>query len=97
MTYSEPIMIEPYPINPKIQYIRMGIDDFQLGAEDAWVVVKEYDKDDFFLNLTRVYIPPEIYEEWGTDDWYIIDYVMDYIGFIKKKPFTIFFSGLEDE
>lgn len=95
MTYTEPIMIETYPINPKIQYIRMAIDDFKLGAEDCWVVVKEYDKDDFFLNLTRVYVPPEVYAEWSTDDDYIVDYAMDYIGFVRKKPFTIFFNGYE--
>lgn len=97
MTYSDPIRIDPYPVNPNIQYIRMGIDDFKLGASDCWVIVKEYDKDDFFLNLTRVYIPPEVYAEWSRDDDYIMDYVMDHIGFRRKKPFSVYFSGLENE
>lgn len=88
-------MIETYHINPAIQYIRMAVEDFQLGAKDAWVSVKEYDKDDRFLNMTRVYVPPGIYAEWSRDDDYIIEYVMDYIGFEKKKPFTIFFRGIE--
>lgn len=94
MIYSDPIMIETYPINPSIQYIRVAVEDFRLGADDGWLLVKEYDKDDKFLNLTRVYIPPDIYDEWRDDD-YLIDYAMEYIGFLRKKPFTIFFRGDE--
>lgn len=83
--------IEPYPINPEIKYILLHVDNFQLGADDGWVSVIEYDKNDKFLNMTRVYLPHEVYSEWACDDDYIVEYCMDYLGFKRKKEIYLHF------
>lgn len=78
------IEIEPYPIDTAIHYVKVYLEGIKLNAVDCYCSVYEYDVNRRLLNMTRVYVPPEIYAEWGTSDDYIIDYCLDQLGFHKK-------------
>lgn len=79
------VRIEPYCINPRIFYVTVHIDQFQLGSMDCWLIVREYDKNDNFIQSNRVYVPPEIYTEWTRDDDYIVDFALDQLGFERAR------------
>jgi hypothetical protein len=53
--------------------------------------VYEYDENDKLLNVHRVYIEPELYADWGTVDQYIIDIVLDKLGYERKREPVIQF------
>jgi hypothetical protein len=91
MSSSESIVIEPYPVNTSIHHIKIFIDNFQLNQLDCWCSVYEYDENDKLLNVHRVYIEPELYADWGTVDQYIIDIVLDKLGYERKREPVIQF------
>lgn len=86
----EAIEIEPYPIDSTIHHIKIYVENFHLNRRDCWCLVHQYDKDDVMITATRVYVPPEIYMDWGTNDSYLEDWVMDYLGMIRKREFYPF-------
>jgi hypothetical protein len=87
----ESIEIEPYQINTSIHHIKIFIDNFQLNQLDCWCSVYEYDETDRLLNVHRVYIEPELYQDWGVLDSYIIDIVLDKLGYERKREPVIHF------
>lgn len=91
MTISEAIPIVPYLLDRSIEYIKVFIDNFQLNSVDCTCSVYEYDKNDMLLNVHRVYIEPELYVEWGTNDTYIVDIVLDKLGYERKLDVPIIF------
>ena len=78
---SEAIPITPYPINRNINYLKIFIDDFQLNAMDGSASVYEYDSNDLLLNVHRVHIPPDTWKAWSSDDNFIVDYILDILGY----------------
>lgn len=88
---TEDIEIKPYPIDQSIAYVRVMIENFELNAIECYCSVYEYGKDDKFINMSRVYIPPEVYQNWGVSDDYIIDYCLDQLGFERKPQVNINF------
>lgn len=91
MVMTEDIEIKPYPIDQSIAYVRVMIENFELNAIECYCSVYEYGKDDKFINMSRVYIPPEVYQNWGVSDDYIIDYCLDQLGFERKPQININF------
>lgn len=91
MSDENKIDIIPYPVDTSISYVRVNFDNFQLNAIDGWVSVYEYDKDDRFINMNRVYLPSEVYSEWARDDFFVIDYALDQLGFERRPPVSIDF------
>jgi hypothetical protein len=91
MSLSEDIPIMPYPISTAVDHIKIYVDNFQLNAIDCWCSVYEYDVSDKLLNVHRVYIEPELYAEWGTVDQYIVDIVLDKLGYERKREPVIQF------
>lgn len=91
MSTNDKIELEPYPIDTSIDYVRIYIENFQLNAIEGWVNVYEYDKNDKFINVSRVYIPPDVYSEWATDDNYIIEYALDQLGFHRRPTVSVEF------
>lgn len=81
--------IDVYPENGT-DAVRLKIEDFELNAEDCHVCVYKYNNKQMW-GFTKVYVPPDIYQEWGRDDNYIVDYVLDALGFVRKPEFTINF------
>lgn len=82
---SESIPIQPYPINRSIDNVKVYIDNFQLMATSGSATVYEYDASGTLLNVSRVPIPSDIWQEWATDDLFIIDYCLDILGF-ERRP-----------
>ena len=91
MSLSESIFILPYPISTAVDHIKIFVDNFQLNAIDCFCSVYEYDENDKLLNVHRVYIEPELYAEWGIDDNYLVELVLDKLGYIRKPENTIQF------
>ena len=82
---SEAIPIQPYPINRSIDHVKVFVDNFQLLATSGSATVYEYDVSENLLNVSRVPIPADIWTEWATDDYYIVDFVLDQLGF-ERRP-----------
>lgn len=82
---SQAIPIAPYPINRSIDHVKVFIDNFELLATSGSATIYEYDASDTLLNVSRVPIPADVWLEWGTDDLFIIDYVVDILGF-ERRP-----------
>jgi len=90
---SEAIPIQPYPINRSIDHVKVYIDNFELLATSGSATVYEYSLSDTLLNVSRVPIPPEVWCEWSTDDMFIIDYVLDILGFERRpEPSPVVFN-----
>jgi hypothetical protein len=84
MTISERIDIVPYPLDRQIDHLKVFVDNFRLGATDCFCTVYEYDVNGILLNVHSVYIEPELYSEWGTNDTYLIDIVLDKLGYVQR-------------
>jgi len=93
MSDENKIDIIPYILDTTISYVRVYIDNFELNALDAWVKVCEFDKNDKFVNVNRVYLPPEVYSEWSRDDMFVIDYALDQLGFERRPTVEIVFPN----
>jgi len=67
----------PAPVVTKVQ-IRMP--NFSLLATETDVSVMMYSANDQFVKGVLVHIPADIYSQWGTDDNFIVDYVLSELG-----------------
>ena len=85
------IQIQEYPIDTSITSVSVSVENFSLNATDCWLQVMEYDANNKFLNVSRVYVPPEIYMSWATDDDYLIEYCLSELGFIRKPELKVHF------
>ena len=88
---DDKIPIVPYPIDTSISSVSVSVENFTLNALDCWLQVFEYDANDKFLNMNRVYVPSEIYAEWGTNDDSIVDHCLEQLGFIRKPELKVHF------
>jgi len=86
------IPIIPYPINRDIAYVKVHLDNFQLLATEGSASVYEYTAGDQLINVSRVPIPAEIWSGWATDDEYIIEYVLETLGFERRPETQVEFS-----
>lgn len=91
---SEKIEIVPYPVDRSIAYLKLFVDNFQLNAIDCWVSVYEYDASDHLLNVQRCFIEPAEYQDWGTVDDYLVDLVLDKLGYERKPDAPIIVPDL---
>lgn len=82
------ILIQPYPIDRQIDHVIIFIDDFKLNDTQGSASVYEYDVNDTLLNVSRVPIPTEIWTEWSRDDNYIIDYILDVMGYDRRPELS---------
>lgn len=83
--------VHPTNENDPIVYVEMKIDDFELLSHECNVRVLKYDDNEVLCGMTNVHIPPKIYSEWATDDYYIIEYVLDELGLVLKQEIEIEF------
>lgn len=83
----EEIKVQPYIVDPRIVSIKIYVEDFYLNRHECWCLVYQYDKEKILIATTRVHVPPEIYLEWGTNDSYIEDWVIDQMGMERKREF----------
>ena len=83
------IPIVSYAVEQHIDYIQVSIDNFTLGAVDCHCTVWEYDAQKNLLNYRKVYIAPEEYAEWGTRDEYIVELVLDKLGYERRRDASL--------
>lgn len=93
MTTTDDIYIEPYPIDQSIDHVKIQIEDFRLNALDCWCSVYEYDSKDKFINMSRVYVPSDVYTQWSTDDEYLVEYCLKQLGFVRKPELNVHFPA----
>jgi hypothetical protein len=79
------IPVSPVEMTRTCRKVRMTINNFQLNATDCTVSVIKYDENEQFLENVGVYISPEEYSEWGRDDTYIINLVLEKIGLVREQ------------
>lgn len=90
---GDQVEIVPYPLDNSIVYVSVSVENFQLNAVDCWLQVYEYDANNKFLNVNRVYVPSEIYQDWGTNDDYLVEYALDTLGFVRKPELNVQFPA----
>lgn len=73
------IDVDPISQTRKITKIQLSVPQFLFNATEMDVYVTMYTEDMQFVNSQLVHIPPDIYKNWGTDDNYIINYVLQQI------------------
>lgn len=62
----------------EIKYMSVGIPDFQVGSlAEPNMKVKFYNTNQAKVYELNVSMPREVYNQWGTDDSVIINYVCD--------------------
>lgn len=83
MSTSE-IDVKPQNVQFEIVKIGISLDNFVLYAVDARATVRYLTANGITVKVESIYIPPEIYSQWGTDDTFIVDYVLQQIHFEKQ-------------
>lgn len=83
----EPVNIVPVTFSYTCNRVQITIDDFQLLATSATCRVYFYNGDTgSVIKVQSVTIPEDIYAEWGTDDQFIIDYVLQTLNLTPSAP-----------
>lgn len=71
------VNIEPITFSETSDHIQITLDDFQLNATTGKCRVYFYDiNTSRVLKVEHVTIPESVYANWGTDDQFIVDYVV---------------------
>lgn len=81
---SSTIQVKPKDLFFEISKLELSFENFTLHAVDGYVNVTYFTNAGFIVHIERVYIPPNIYSQWGTDDTFITDYVLQQIHFEKQ-------------
>lgn len=70
------IEIEPYAVTNVGTRVDIQMPSFELGATFGYAYAHISTDDGMIVKTERVLIPAEVYGEWGQDDKFIVDYVM---------------------
>lgn len=54
--------------------------DYKFFATDASLFAKFLDEEGGFIEIKRVYVPPEVYAQWLDTDQFLIDYAVEQLG-----------------
>ena len=77
--------ITPVPLpNPVVTSVRMSMINYVLHATEFDVMAYSQDSSGRAVGSQMVHIPPEICSQWGTDDDFIVDYVLQQLGFSRQ-------------
>lgn len=77
------INIEPYTVSQVGVSVDIQMPQFELGATSGYAYVYISAENGAIVKTDRVLIPPEVYAEWGQDDRFIVDYVMEQLGLVE--------------
>jgi len=83
------ISVVPFPVANSIASVKIYLDNFELNALSGTATVYKYDTNDKLIDVIRVEIPSHIWSEWATDDFFIIDYILETVG-LQRKPDLMF-------
>lgn len=70
--------------NLKIRYFTVFVNDIKLGIS-CNILVSMFDNDMNVVKQQNILLQDEDYQKWGSDDNYIINYVMEKYEFIKDN------------
>jgi hypothetical protein len=77
------VHIEPCAVSRVGTEVDIQMPQFELGAVSGYASVYVRTEDGIVVKTDRVLIPPEVYTEWGQDDRFIVDYVMEQLGLVE--------------
>lgn len=77
--------IEPFAISNIGLKADIRMPDFQLGSTNGHAVCYILNENDVVLKLERVFIPDEIYAQWGQDDMFVVNYVLQQMNLIAAQ------------
>ena len=77
------VNIVPVTVSQVGTKVFVQIPQFELGATEGEAQAHVSTETGFFIRSERVPIPPEVYAEWGQDDRFIVDYVMEQLGLVE--------------
>lgn len=71
------ITINPVNVTHTCNRIQISMDDFTLNATTGMCRVYFYNTAGVVVKVERIQIPEEVYVNWGVDDQFIVDYVLE--------------------
>lgn len=77
------INIEPYTVAHTGTKVEVTMPQFELGATDGYAYAHIFEESGRIVKSERVHIPPEVWQEWGQDDRFIVDYVLAELNIIE--------------
>lgn len=75
--------IEPYPVSHIGTKVEISIPQFELGATEGYAYAHIMTELGMIVKSERVLIPSEVWQEWGQDDRFIVDYVLEQLNIIE--------------
>ena len=75
--------IEPYTVSHVGSKVEISMPEFQLGLTESVAYAHIMTEQGMIVKVERVPIPPEVYAEWGQDDRFIVDYVLEQLNIIE--------------
>lgn len=76
------VNIQPTPITPVGVKVNIRMPDFELGATSGIAIAVIFNSEDNVVKSEKVLIPPEVYSQWGQDDNFITNYVLEQMNLI---------------
>ena len=80
------IPIAPFAVTKQATKVQISMPSFHLNETEADVYVTLYTDAGGFVDSKLVHVPPDIHAKWGTDDNYIVDYVMTQLKVTRAAP-----------
>lgn len=80
------IPIAPFSVTKQATKMQLTIPSFQLNETEMDVYATLYSADDRLVDTRTIHVPPDVYAKWGTDDNYIVNYVVSQIGVTRSEP-----------
>lgn len=83
------IYVQQNPQQPYVDYLFIACSDLQLQVGDepglARFVVIYKNAEDVQLNCVNVVIAGQDYLDWGNSDQYVVDFVLNKLGFVERS------------
>jgi hypothetical protein len=82
---SSIVNIVPTTLSFEVSQIEITFEQFQLNAVSGFVYVRYCNNLGQIFKIEKVYIPSDVYQEWGQDDDFIINYVLEQL-VLERQP-----------
>lgn len=79
------VQISPTTIAQTASNLEITMPEFKLASVDGNARVLFLTSEGAGIKVQFVYIPPEVYSQWGEDDNYIVNYVLEQLNLIAAE------------
>jgi hypothetical protein len=79
------VQITPTSVTNTSTSVEVTMPDFKLGSTEGNARVIFMTSEGAFIDLKHIPIPPEVYVQWGTDDNFIVNYVLQQLNLIATE------------